>query len=42
VPAVITVKPPAPEKTSPLWIVVCVLAALAGIALGAWLSMRRG
>ncbi|HEY1696363.1 MAG TPA: serine/threonine-protein kinase [Polyangiaceae bacterium] len=31
-----------PERTSPLWIVVCVLAAIAGIALGAWLSMRHG
>ena len=32
----------APERTSPLWIVICVLAALAGIALGAWLSVRNG
>ncbi|HEY6460631.1 MAG TPA: serine/threonine-protein kinase [Polyangiaceae bacterium] len=31
-----------PERTSPLWIVVCVVAAIAGIALGAWLSMRHG
>jgi uncharacterized protein YneF (UPF0154 family) len=30
------------EGTSPLWIVICVLAALAGIALGAWLSVRSG
>jgi serine/threonine protein kinase len=30
------------DRTSPLWIVVCVLAALAGIALGAWLSVRSG
>ncbi len=33
---------PGAERTSPLWIVVCVLAALAGIALGAWLSVRNG
>ena len=32
----------APERTSPLWIVVCVVAAIAGIALGAWLSLRSG
>jgi uncharacterized protein YneF (UPF0154 family) len=31
-----------PERISPLWIVICVLAALAGIALGAWLSVRGG
>ncbi|MGH7297807.1 MAG: serine/threonine-protein kinase [Polyangiaceae bacterium] len=39
-PSVHSIAPP--ERTSPLWIVVCVLAALAGIALGAWLSMRNG
>jgi len=32
----------ADDRTSPVWIVVCVLAALAGIALGAWLSVRSG
>jgi serine/threonine-protein kinase len=42
VPSVPSVQPPPPEKTSPLWIVVCVVAALAGIALGAWLSLRSG
>jgi serine/threonine-protein kinase len=42
VPSVPSVQPPAPERTSPLWIVVCVVAALAGIALGAWLSLRSG
>ena len=41
-PLVPTVPPVAEEKTSPLWIVVCVVAALAGIALGAWLSVRSG
>ena len=30
------------DRMSPLWIVICVLAALAGIALGAWLSARSG
>ena len=39
---IVQAPPPAQEKTSPLWIVVCVLAALAGIALGAWLSLRSG
>ncbi|HEY8039343.1 MAG TPA: serine/threonine-protein kinase [Polyangiaceae bacterium] len=39
-PVVPSVAPP--DRTSPLWIVVCVFAALAGIALGAWLSMRNG
>jgi len=36
---------PAPgtdDRTSPVWIVICILAALAGIALGAWLSVRSG
>ncbi len=34
---------PAPlERVSRVWVVVCVLAALAGIALGAWLSTRTG
>jgi eukaryotic-like serine/threonine-protein kinase len=33
---------PLPERTSLLWIGVCVLAALAGIVLGAWLSVRNG
>jgi serine/threonine-protein kinase len=33
---------PVPERTSPVWILICVLAALAGIALGAWLSVRSG
>jgi serine/threonine-protein kinase len=43
VPTVPSVQPPSsPERTSPLWIVVCVVAALAGIALGAWLSLRSG
>jgi serine/threonine-protein kinase len=36
-------KPPlVVERTSPLWIVVCVVAGLAGIALGVWLSLRSG
>ena len=39
-PSVHSIAPP--DRTSPLWIVICVLAALAGIALGAWLSMRNG
>jgi serine/threonine-protein kinase len=30
----------AAERTSPVWILVCVVAALAGIAIGAWLSLR--
>jgi serine/threonine-protein kinase len=34
--------PSGTEGTSPVWIVICVVAALAGIALGAWLSMRNG
>jgi serine/threonine protein kinase len=34
--------PPREDGTSPLWIVVCIVAALAGIALGAWLSVRSG
>jgi serine/threonine protein kinase len=33
---------PDPDRMSPLWVAVCVLAALAGIALGAWLSVRNG
>jgi len=36
-----TVKPPGAERTSPLWILVCIVAAIAGIALGAWLSLRN-
>ena len=40
---VVTVRPSVPEeRTSPLWIAICVVAALAGIVLGAWLSMRNG
>jgi serine/threonine-protein kinase len=31
---------PASERMSPLWVAVCVVAALAGIVLGAWLSLR--
>jgi serine/threonine protein kinase len=31
-----------PERTSLLWVGVCVFAALAGIVLGAWLSVRNG
>jgi eukaryotic-like serine/threonine-protein kinase len=34
--------PAADDRTSPVWIVICILAALAGIALGAWLSVRSG
>ena len=34
--------PQAEERTSPVWIVVCVLAALAGVLIGAWLSVRSG
>jgi uncharacterized membrane protein YidH (DUF202 family) len=30
------------ERTSLLWIGVCILAGLAGIVLGAWLSVRNG
>jgi len=30
------------ERTSLLWIAICIFAALAGIALGAWLSVRGG
>jgi eukaryotic-like serine/threonine-protein kinase len=33
---------PLPERVSLLWIGICVLAALAGIVLGAWLSVRNG
>jgi serine/threonine-protein kinase len=33
---------PVPERTSLLWIAICIFAALAGIALGAWLSVRGG
>jgi serine/threonine-protein kinase len=36
-----TVKPPGSDRMSPLWILVCVVAAIAGIALGAWLSLRN-
>ncbi len=36
-------RPPAAKSPASLgWIVVCVLAAIAGIALGAWLSTRGG
>jgi serine/threonine protein kinase len=41
-PPVVSIKPANPDGTSPLWIVICVVAALAGIVLGAWLSMRSG
>ena len=38
-----TGKPPAVREKMPIgWIVICLLAAMAGIALGAWLSMRSG
>jgi hypothetical protein len=29
-------------RPSATWIAICVVAALAGIAFGAWLSMRAG
>jgi serine/threonine protein kinase len=42
-PRVSSVHPPVPAaSSSPWWIVVCVVAAVAGIALGAWLSMHAG
>ncbi|HEX8790048.1 MAG TPA: serine/threonine-protein kinase [Polyangiaceae bacterium] len=42
-PAVASVRPSVPAaSSSPWWIVVCVVAAVAGIALGAWLSMHAG
>jgi eukaryotic-like serine/threonine-protein kinase len=42
-PAIPSVRPPVPTaSSSPWWIVVCVVAAVAGIALGAWLSLHAG
>jgi serine/threonine-protein kinase len=35
-------RPPGSDRFSPLWIAVCVVAALAGIVLGALLSLRGG
>jgi serine/threonine-protein kinase len=38
-----SVRPSVPvASSSPWWIVVCVVAAVAGIALGAWLSLHAG
>jgi serine/threonine-protein kinase len=42
VPSVPGSGPRPPERISPLWVGVCVVAALAGIVLGAWLSLRGG
>jgi serine/threonine-protein kinase len=42
VPTIPSVPAPAPRRTSLLWILVCVVAGIAGIALGAWLSFRTG
>jgi serine/threonine protein kinase len=42
-PPVSSVRPSVPAaSSSPWWIVICVAAAVAGIALGAWLSMHAG
>jgi serine/threonine-protein kinase len=42
-PPVSSVRPAVPAaSSSPWWIVVCVVAAVAGIALGAWLSLHAG
>jgi serine/threonine protein kinase len=35
-------RPPAAHKSNLGWVIVCVLAAIAGIALGAWLSTKSG
>jgi serine/threonine-protein kinase len=39
-PKVVTAPPPPARRSSFGWILVCILAAVAGIAVGAWLSTR--
>jgi serine/threonine protein kinase len=43
-PSAPSLRPPAPRRASLSlgWVLVCVVAAIAGVAVGAWLSLRAG
>jgi serine/threonine protein kinase len=40
-PMPITVRPPARDASSRTWMLVCIVAAVVGIAVGAWLSLKN-